>query len=60
MSFYPFTDDQIKKVAVLLKDIIARYNLEPTSILGHSDIAPQRKQNTQMVTPLIVNTLTML
>ena len=45
MSFYPFTDDQIKKVAVLLKDIIARYNLEPTSILGHSDIAPQRKQD---------------
>lgn len=45
MSFYPFTEDQIKKVAVLLKDIIARYNLEPTSILGHSDIAPQRKQD---------------
>ena len=45
MSFYPFTDDQIKKVAVLLKDIIARYELEPTSILGHSDIAPQRKQD---------------
>ena len=45
LSFYPFTDDQIKKVAVLLKDIIKRYELEPTSILAHSDIAPQRKQD---------------
>lgn len=45
MVFFPYTDDQIKKVAVLLKDIIKRYDLEPTSILGHSDIAPQRKQD---------------
>jgi N-acetylmuramoyl-L-alanine amidase len=43
--FYPFSDAQIKKVASLVKDIADRYMLSPTNILGHSDIAPTRKQD---------------
>ncbi|WP_296206272.1 N-acetylmuramoyl-L-alanine amidase [Psychrobacter sp. UBA3962] len=38
-----FTDLQIKKVAQLVQDIAARYDIEPTSIIGHSDMAPSRK-----------------
>jgi N-acetylmuramoyl-L-alanine amidase len=41
--FYYFPDYQIKKIAALTKDIATRYKIDPTFILGHSDIAPQRK-----------------
>ncbi len=43
--FQPFTDEQIKKVAALAKDIVMRYNIPPTNVLAHSDIAPTRKQD---------------
>lgn len=42
-KFYPFPDYQIKKVARLMRNIVDRYHLEPTAIIGHSDIAPSRK-----------------
>lgn len=43
---YPdFPDKQITSVIALCKDIIARHNIEQRYILGHSDIAPQRKQD---------------
>ena len=45
MIFYDFTPDQIQKVAVLLQDIVQKYEIEPVNILAHSDIAPQRKQD---------------
>lgn len=45
MWFYPFPDHQIKKVAELAKNIITRYDLDPTAILAHSDVAPQRKED---------------
>jgi N-acetylmuramoyl-L-alanine amidase len=41
----PFDDAQVKKVAALVKDIVARYNIPATNILAHSDIAPTRKQD---------------
>lgn len=41
--YVDFTDLQIKKVAQLVQDIAARYEIEPTSIIGHSDMAPSRK-----------------
>ncbi|MBT0549642.1 N-acetylmuramoyl-L-alanine amidase [Riemerella anatipestifer] len=43
--FYPFPEHQFKKVAALAKDIVERYNIPPTQILAHSDIAPTRKQD---------------
>ncbi|WP_143884012.1 N-acetylmuramoyl-L-alanine amidase [Chryseobacterium binzhouense] len=43
--FQPFSDEQIKKVAALAKDIVVRYNIAPTNVLAHSDIAPTRKQD---------------
>lgn len=43
--FAPFPDFQVKKVAALVKDIVDRYQIPPTNILGHSDIAPTRKQD---------------
>ncbi|MCP1225464.1 N-acetylmuramoyl-L-alanine amidase [Sebaldella sp. S0638] len=45
MNFYQFPSWQIHKTAVLLLDLIKRYEIEPQNILGHSDIAPQRKQD---------------
>ncbi len=45
MKFFEFTPDQIQKSVLLLKDLIKRYNIEPQNILGHSDIAPQRKED---------------
>jgi N-acetylmuramoyl-L-alanine amidase len=39
----PYAPAQIDALIVLLKDIMQRHQLAPGSILGHSDIAPQRK-----------------
>ncbi|EJL74287.1 N-acetylmuramoyl-L-alanine amidase [Chryseobacterium populi] len=43
--FAPFSEDQVKKVAALAKDIVTRYQIPPTNVLAHSDIAPARKQD---------------
>jgi N-acetylmuramoyl-L-alanine amidase len=43
--FYDFPHFQIDKVAVLAKDIIERYNINPVNVLAHSDVAPQRKHD---------------
>ncbi len=41
---YPdFPDVQIEAVIALSKDIVARHNIEPRNVVGHSDIAPGRK-----------------
>lgn len=39
----PYAQQQIDALIVLLKDIMERHQLPPGSIIGHSDIAPQRK-----------------
>lgn len=44
-TFAVFSDDQIKKVAALAKDIVIRYQIPATNVLAHSDIAPTRKQD---------------
>ncbi len=41
--WYPYSAEQIDALVVLLKDIMARHDLKPGAIIGHSDIAPQRK-----------------
>ncbi|MFC0138719.1 N-acetylmuramoyl-L-alanine amidase [Erwinia mallotivora] len=44
-TWYPFNPQQIAAVAALAKDIIHRYQITPDNVLGHSDIAPLRKQD---------------
>ncbi len=41
--WYPYSEQQIDALIVLLKDIMQRNGLKPGAIVGHSDIAPQRK-----------------
>jgi N-acetylmuramoyl-L-alanine amidase len=41
--WYPYSEDQVQSLIFLLKDISKRYNINPRSIIGHSDIAPLRK-----------------
>ena len=43
--FYDYPTYQIKKVAALAKDIIDRYKIDPVNVLGHSDVATQRKHD---------------
>ncbi len=40
-----FPDDQINAVIVLCKDILKRNNLPSVNVLGHSDVAPGRKDD---------------
>ncbi|WP_261512947.1 N-acetylmuramoyl-L-alanine amidase [Chryseobacterium paludis] len=44
-TFAPFSDEQVRKVAALAKDIVVRYQIPATNVLAHSDIAPTRKQD---------------
>lgn len=39
----PWSEPQIEALVLLLKNIMQRHHLTPASIVGHSDIAPQRK-----------------
>ncbi|MGA9211641.1 N-acetylmuramoyl-L-alanine amidase [Kaistella sp.] len=43
--FPEYSEAQVKKVAVLVKDLADRYMISATNVLGHSDIAPTRKQD---------------
>jgi len=42
-AWAPYPPEQIDLVIALVKDIVARHQIRPERILGHSDIAPQRK-----------------
>ena len=41
----PWSEQQIDALVLLLKDIMQRHHLTADSIVGHSDIAPQRKMD---------------
>jgi len=43
--WHPYAPAQIDALIVLLKDIVARYDIAPEDIVGHSDIAPLRKRD---------------
>ncbi|MVW71911.1 MULTISPECIES: N-acetylmuramoyl-L-alanine amidase [unclassified Bordetella] len=42
-TWEPYSENQIQALILLLKDLIARHGVKPENIVGHSDIAPQRK-----------------
>lgn len=39
----PYSAKQMRSLHGLLRDILARWNLKPESVIGHSDMAPTRK-----------------
>lgn len=41
--WYPWDPQQIDRLIPLLQDILQRHGLSPEHVIGHSDIAPQRK-----------------
>lgn len=41
--WYPYSEEQVQALIVLLKDVIQRNHIDPRHVLGHSDIAPLRK-----------------
>ena len=45
IKWFPYSSSQIELVTNLSNDIIKRYSLDPTNIIGHSDCAPGRKQD---------------
>lgn len=45
LRFQDFDPEQIERVVALVKDIVARHQIKPDRILGHSDIAPTRKND---------------
>src|SRR3546814_1843068 len=42
-AWVAYNPAQIQTLITLLKDIVARHQIKPPNIVGHSDIAPQRK-----------------
>jgi N-acetylmuramoyl-L-alanine amidase len=44
-AYFPFPKSQIDALVTLLKDIVKRNHVAPENILGHNEIAPQRKQD---------------
>lgn len=41
--WHPYDDRQVRALTILLRDIAQRHDIAPENIVGHSDIAPQRK-----------------
>lgn len=44
-TWYPYPQPQINALTALAKEIIRRYGITPDNVLGHSDVAPLRKQD---------------
>ncbi|HEN3568029.1 TPA: N-acetylmuramoyl-L-alanine amidase [Yersinia enterocolitica] len=44
-EWYPYNESQIELIERLTKDILERYNIDPTNVVAHSDIAPLRKSD---------------
>ena len=44
-GYRPFPDAQMGAVETLLADILSRRSIDPARVVGHSDVAPARKQD---------------
>lgn len=44
-GYQPFPDVQMESVVVLAADIVARHPIPAWNVVGHSDVAPNRKQD---------------
>ena len=44
-GYRPFPDVQIEALIVLIEDIKTRHDIKTEYVLGHSDVAPERKQD---------------
>ena len=44
-GYRPFPEPQIAAVVALSRDIVARWRIAPARVLGHSDVAPLRKED---------------
>lgn len=44
-GWQPYSDAQIDTLIMLLRDIVTRHQIHARNVVGHSDIAPQRKQD---------------
>ena len=42
-TFVPFPDYQVKKSSRIGERFVTRYQISPTNVLAHSDIAPNQK-----------------
>lgn len=42
-NFQPYPPAQVELIVELVRDIVKRHQIRPDRVLGHSDIAPQRK-----------------
>ena len=44
-GYRPFTPEQMSSLLPLLAEIVQRYGIDPANVVGHSDVAPTRKQD---------------
>lgn len=44
-GYRPFPEEQMDAVTLLTSEIVKTYSIEPRNVIGHSDIAPARKQD---------------
>jgi N-acetylmuramoyl-L-alanine amidase len=44
-TWAPFPQKQIDTLIPLVKDIMTRHHIAPENVVGHADVAPQRKQD---------------
>lgn len=44
-GYRPFAEPQMAALEALARDIVARHPIRPEFVLGHSDVAPQRKED---------------
>ncbi|WP_406568411.1 N-acetylmuramoyl-L-alanine amidase [Alterisphingorhabdus coralli] len=44
-GYRPFPEAQMQTVTELVADIVRRHHIKPINVVGHSDVAPERKED---------------